>query len=225
MSTNLEGLMPDDNYLAALPGDVWLMDNHKWALSVWARSHAGFPRKLLHADHHWDGVDLFYGDDSEQVALAKADLAELERRIVEEDRVQYDAFIAPAVRRGYFDQVHFYCTQKDDWDKGLDPDLCAEFGVSQTLHASVESFAAVPLGMPMVFDLCLDLFNESDKFYGSSLWSDATIQAFLDATRHLVEAASVVTVSMSFGYSGTQQDTQRLAQLVVPQLIAWRAPR
>lgn len=216
-------LEPDNDLLKEIGDRVWLMDNHKWALSVWAHTHTGTRRRLLHADHHWDSVDLFHGDPQEQAALNAADLAELDRRIADEDRVQYDAFIAPAIRRHYFDQVHFYCTQKDDWDRGFSTELCTSFDVQQTLHDSVDSFAALPAKEATAFDLCLDLFNDAHKkVYDSELWPEARIQAFLDATSHLVAAADVVTVSLSFGYSGTEDDTRYLAKLVMPQLLASR---
>ena len=162
-------LKPDDEFLQALPHGLWLMDNHKWALSVWAHHHHGPRRSLLHADHHWDGIDLFREDDRAQDALEAADANILDRWIRDENLIQYDAFIAPAVRKGWFEEVHFFCTQKDDWDKGLDPGLCEAMGVVQTLHANIESFAAVTARAPVAFDLCLDLFNESATYYGSDL--------------------------------------------------------
>ena len=224
MNFDSAALVANENFRIELPHGVWLMDNHKWALSAWAHTHTGGRRWLLHADHHWDGVDMVSGNADEQAALLEADLATLDQRIADEDGIQYDAFIAPAVIRGYFDQVHFYCTQDDDWDRGLQADLCNQFGVKQRLHESLDTFASLPVDTAFVFDLCLDLFNDANgKMFDSNLWPDERIQAFLDATRHLIEAASVVTVSLSFGYSGTEEDTRRLAQLVVPQLVAWRS--
>jgi hypothetical protein len=218
-------LKPDDEFLQALPHGVWLMDNHKWALSVWAHHHMGPRRWLFHADHHWDGVDLFREDDPAQAALQAADANTLDQWIRDENLIQYDAFIAPAVRKGLFEEVHFFCTQNDDWDRGLDPALCEAMGVVQTLHAGIDSFAGVTARAPIVFDLCLDLFNEATTYYGSDLWSDAAIVSTLAAFAHHVKAAEVVTVSLSFGYSGTEDDTRRLAALVVPRLITIRALR
>jgi len=217
-------LKPDDDLLLALPHGVWLMDNHKWALSVWARHHTGPRRWLFHADHHWDSVDLFRENDRAQAALQAADTKTLDQWIRDNNRIQYDAFIAPAVRKGLFEEVHFFCTQDDDWDKGLDPALCEEMGVGQTLHACIDSFVGVTPRAPIVFDLCLDLFNEATKYYGSKLWSDSAIMSTLEALSSKLSAAEVVTVSLSFGFSGTEDDTRRLAELVVPQLIAIRTP-
>jgi hypothetical protein len=175
MPIHFADLKPDDEFLQALPYGVWLMDNHKWALSVWARHHTGPRRWLFHADHHWDGVDLFREDNQAQAALQAADTNTLDQWIRDENLIQYDAFIAPAVRKGLFEEIHFFCTQSDDWDKGLDPALCEAMGVVQTMHVDIDSFARVTARAPIVFDLCLDLFNEAPKFYGSDLWSESAI--------------------------------------------------
>jgi hypothetical protein len=223
MSFELGHLEQNEEFLRALPNGIWLMDNHKWALSVWAHQHKGVRRCLFHADHHWDAVDLFYGDELAQTQLLAADIQTLDEWILEENRIQYDAFIAPAVRMGLFEQVHFLCTQKDDTDKGLDSALCAAADVFQRLHDGIDSFAAVTPKAPIVFDLCLDLFNESTTYYGSELWSDDQIISTVTSFEHHVRAAELVTVSLSFGYSGTKNDTRRLAALIVPRLIAIRA--
>lgn len=216
-------LQQDDSYLQALPNGVWLMDNHKWALSVWARQNAGTRRWLLHADHHWDGVDLLHEDVHAQQQLLSLDLDALDSWICVEHRIQYDAFIAPAIRRGLFDQVHFFCTQDDGFDKGISAALCDQMGVIQQLHESIESFAAVAPTAPLVLDLCLDLFNKSDMYYQSDLWPEEDILSFLASISHHVKAAEVLTVSLSFGYSGTKADTRKLAALVVPRLLELRA--
>lgn len=220
---NFSTLKNDDAYLRLVGEDVWLMDNHKWALSVWAHQHAGHRRRLIHADHHWDGVDLFHENQEAIDALISEDLEGLDRRIRDEDRIQYDAFIAPAVRLGLLREVHFFCTQRDDWDKGIHPTLCEPLGVTQFIYDDPLSIAELAPADETIFDLCLDLFNEAADFYGSDLWSDDRIHAFLESAKPLIVAADVVTVSMSFGYSGAEEDTRRLTAMVVPLLLAWRS--
>lgn len=93
-------LQPDDEYLCNLGAHVWLMDDHRWALSVWTRSAfergaTGF--SLVHADHHWDGVNDFHENEEERDRLLAANLSEIETMVRNEDRIQYDSFIAPAV--------------------------------------------------------------------------------------------------------------------------------
>lgn len=152
-----------------------------------------------------------------------ADLDQLRAIIDEGEWIRYDSFIAPAVLRGRFDCLHFFCKQDDGSDVAIDQKLLDQAGATQVLHQSTESLAAITPGHPVIFDLCLDLFNrESTMEYGSDLWNDAEINEFLLAVRPLVESASLVTISLSFGCSGTEADTQHLAQLVVPQIAAWR---
>jgi hypothetical protein len=184
------------------------MDNHKWALSAWARGQQATPAWLLHADHHWDGVDLFAEDPVAQSELLGEDLAALDQRIAEENCVQYDAFIAPAVRRGLFQQLHFYCTQRDGSDWGVDQSLCDGMGVRQVVHESLESFAAIEPGSAV-----------GRRSHPSLFASDAAPNS-LGRIGH--------PLSLSFGYSGTESDTRGLAKIVVPQVVEWRgllAPR
>lgn len=37
MSLDTTNLQSDDEFLAELNSNVWLMDNHKWALYVWEK--------------------------------------------------------------------------------------------------------------------------------------------------------------------------------------------
>lgn len=122
------------------------MDNHKWALLAWEQHRDGKQGQcytLFHADYHWDGVDDFRDAPEAQEALSAATIGDLEQMTVSEDRIQYDSFIAPAVRRGLLDELHMYCLQDDGSDKGVDQDLCDAMGVKLVLHPDAESLAAV----------------------------------------------------------------------------------
>lgn len=226
MPINFQELEEDDSYLAELPQDVWLMDNHKWALLAWERHRAhaqDAPYTLIHADYHWDGVDDFALDYEARQQLVDAGLAELEAMTSDDEFIRYDSFIAPAVRRGTVADVHFFCFQDDGSDEGIDAEMCAQLSVSQTLHGDAESLAAVKPGRPLIFDLCLDLFNRSDDWEDGDLWSDAEVLRFLDTVSHHIKNAVMVTISISFGYSGTAEDSRHLAELVVPRVVAMRA--
>ena len=74
----------------------------------------------------------------------------------------------------------------------------------------------------MIFDLCLDLFNRSDDWAEGDLWSDAEIDGFLGEVARLITAAELVTVSMSFNYSGTAENTRHLTKFVIPRILALR---
>lgn len=216
-------LVQDDDYLAQLAPGVWLMDNHKWALVAWERERVlGRRYVLIHADFHWDGVDDFASDDAPKAELLAADVDQLAAMTSDEKYIRFDSFIASAVRRGLLSEVHFYCKEDDGNDVGLDSDLCSVSGVQQTVHAETASLAALQPTAPLIYDLCLDLFNHADDLFEGDIWPDADVLAFLDETRAHIAAAAVVTISLSFGYSGTEEDTRHLSQLVVPRILELR---
>ncbi|HDV6325032.1 TPA: UPF0489 family protein [Burkholderia cenocepacia] len=220
-------LQPDDEYLVALSEDVWLMDDHRWALLVWeqfAQARGIRPFSLVHADYHWDAINDFHQNVEQRDALLAAEPLELCALIREGNWIRYDSFIAPAVIRGLVNDVHFFCMQDDD-EPGLDSELLSSTGARQTLYGDAVALSQTNFDAPLIFDLCLDLFNRSDEFYTSDLWSDAEIVTFLEHVRPFIEQAMVVTVSLSFGYSGSEADTRRLAALVLPHLEQWRSAR
>jgi hypothetical protein len=223
-AAEIDALDANDEYYADLGSNIWLMDNHKWALYIWHRFRvaSGLPQfSLLHADYHWDGGSDFYGSEENEQKILNADEAGLQQLIQEENLIRYDSFIAPAVLRGYLSEVHFFCRQ-DEYDIGIDEDLLARTQTTQVIHDSVEALAAQEFSSPLIYDLCLDLFNKSKMYYGSDIWPDEEIVDFLDACKHIVAKAELVTVSLSFGYSGTKADTRRLTKLVLPKLEEWR---
>lgn len=225
-NVDIKSLKRDDNFCVDLGESVWLMDNHKWALYVWEffRQKAGGGRyTLAHADYHWDGGYDFYCDAEKEQELLAADVGRLHAFIEEEEWIRYDSFIAPAVARGMFDTMHFYCLQDDESDVAIDENLRKSTGTDQVIHETPESLASLKTASPLIFDLCLDLFNRSDQFQEGDLWSDEEVLGFLDTVRPLITTASLVTISLSFDCSGTVEDTRYLASLVLPRIQAWRA--
>lgn len=221
-----KALKRDDGFFVDLGDSVWLMDNHKWALFIWEsfRHQVSSDRfTLAHADYHWDGVYDFHCDPMEEQKLLTANLTRLREYIEKEEWVRYDSFIAPAVVRGMFNSLHFYCLQDDGDDIGIDEDARRLGRTSQIIHETVESFASLGVNSPLIFDLCLDLFNRSNQFRDGDLWSDEEVLDFLDKVRLLITKAALVTISLSFDYSGTEEDTRHLASLVLPRIRAWRA--
>ncbi len=229
MKIDYQALDRDDEYVLQLGSDTWMMDNHKWALWVWERfaGTSGAEKfTLVHADHHWDGGYDFFDSPAEEAEMLGADLKTLHSIIAEGNWIRYDSFIAPAVMRGRLDTVHFFCKQDNGGDIGIGNEVLAAGGATQILHASVESLASIEVAHPLIFDLCLDLFNSESKMeYGSELWPDEEVVGFLEAVRPLVESACLVTISLSFGCSGTPDDTKHLAKQVVPRILEWRANR
>lgn len=216
-------LEPSDDFLVPLGRNVWLMDDHRWALLVWEQQRTHEKYTLVHADQHWDACYDFQENAEAEQELLHANVAEIRQYLVEGELIRYDSFIAPAVRRGLFDVVHFFCTEDDTNDIGLCDEFLKNTGVSQVVHPSVESLASVQFQRPIIFDLCLDLFNRSDQWMEADLWDESEIRDFLESVRHIIAAAELVTVSLSFNYSGTHEDTRALAQLVVPILLSHRS--
>lgn len=223
---NLKELQPDDVFLVDLGDDIWLMDNHRWALWVWEfhRERTMIDRfTLAHADYHWDGGYHPYECSIKQAEIEAANLDQLHALLAEDVWIRYDSFIAPAVVRGRFDAVHFFCLQDDDWDVAIDKGLLERAGTSQVIHGSANSFAALQASRPVILDLCLDLFNRESKMtYKGDLWSEEDIEKFLQLIRPLAQTASLITISLSFGCSGTEADTRWLAEFVLPRLQQWR---
>lgn len=220
---DFSSLEPSDDFLESLGNDVWLMDDHRWALLVWEERRKLAKYTLVHADQHWDAVYDFWENKEAEQELLRADATRIRQYLVENELIRYDSFIAPAVRRGLFDAVHFYCTEGDGNDIGLYEEFLREAGVVQIVHPTIASLAAAKFSYPVIFDLCLDLFNRSDQWMEGNLWEDTEIMEFLESMRHIISEAKIVTVSMSFNYSGTHADTRALASLVIPTLLSYRS--
>lgn len=224
MELNFQTLAPSVDYFVDLGSGVWLMDSHKWAFVAWEQARMPGQRyALLHADFHWDGVDDFADDEAAQQSLLTGNAATLVKLAQDEQYIRYDSFIAPAIRRGLFAEAHFLCTEDNGNDVGLDQQLCEDTGTLQIFHEDAMSLALVVPSAPVIFDLCLDLFNRSDdKMFEGDLWPDKEILQFLETMTHHIQSAMAVTISLSFGYSGTEVDTRHLADLVVPRILALR---
>jgi hypothetical protein len=217
---DFDSLVQDDQFLANIGEGVWLMDDHRWALKVWETERKHDSYTLIHADYHWDACYDFDPHSEEEARLLSASAADMVGFISAGAQIKLDSFIAPAVRRGVIHVVHFYCLQDDA--EALDAGLLELCGAEQVIHSSVGSLAAANIDGPVIFDLCLDLFNRSDFWEDGDLWSNEEILRFLESVRPLVIGAEIVTVAMSFGHSGTAADTRHLAKLVVPILLSQR---
>lgn len=215
---NFDQLVEDDAALWDLGCDTWIMDNHRWAFLVWAKGQERNGKSLLHLDAHWDAVDDFLDAQDGRSLIEGADLPTLVRLVQANELVRFDSFIAPALYRRYFESLHFFCPGADQAELSSLLTLAAERGTSVVVHGVADSLRGLDSSRDWNFDLCLDLFNRDrdGKEYEGDLWSDEEILAFLSPLQGLARGAKVVTVSLSFGYSGTEQDTRRLAALVVP---------
>jgi len=77
---------------------------------------------------------------------------------------------------------------------------------------------------PYAFDLDIDLFNDSGRYLESKLWTETQLDDFFGICTPLIRSASIVTIAMSFGYSGTNEDTIWLAQYAVSKILEINHP-
>ena len=174
----LDSLRPDDNYFGHLGNNIWLMDNHKWAFYVWMKHYSGsrFSKfSLVHLDYHWDGLNDFDGCSEIQERLFRSDLDEIFIMVRDEVGIKYDSFIVPAILWGILDDVHYFCRQTDS-DEGVDPGVLVAMGAKQLIHTETSSLVGHGYSYPIIFDLCVDLFNDSDMYYEGIIWPDSKIE-------------------------------------------------
>jgi hypothetical protein len=204
------------------------MDDHRWALYIWEKireTRQLDEAVLIHADYHWDAIDDCCENSGFKEKVERATVADI-RKMTEACKkpIQYDSFIAPAVRRRTIKTIHWFCLQSEnDTEPGFDSEFLSEFDCDQIFHTDHAEFIDASIKKPILFDLCLDLFNHDDgTWYEGSIWSKDEIDSFLQSCRNLVIDAEVITVSLSFGYSGSKTDTIALARHILPSLYEQR---
>jgi hypothetical protein len=221
----IDELKENSEYLQEIAPNFWLMDDHRWAFYVWekARAQNNSPYTLVHLDFHYDGVNDFQEPDDRERLASVATENKLLKLVEDKDHIRYDSFIAPAVIRGLIKEIHFYCKQsEEDSEPGTDSDILEENNCSQFFYTDIEELVSSVHSGPILFDLCLDLFNkDNNKMYEGTLWKDAEIISTLDVCQSLVTSASVVTISLSFGYSGTEEQTRHLASIAIPKCLSY----
>lgn len=227
MNFDFASLKEDANYCESMGRGIWLMDNHRWAFYVWESIRNSYSPQtrfeVIHADYHWDNIDDFRDNENCSHMLSKASLKELlECTYRNEHPITYDSFIAPAVRRGFIRAIHWFCKQTDS-DKGFEADFLKKFDCHQYFYESSYDLQEARYEKPIIYDLCLDLFNREDGMCDSGdIWPSGEIIDFLKHSEHLIRQAEVVTISLSFGCSGTENDTKQLASLVLPHIWQYR---
>lgn len=224
---DIDSFRADDQYLEEIFPGVWLMDDHRWAYYVWEKVRREMkiegPLTLVHLDCHWAGINDFHGEPEAVTGLTGIDDMEGIYSLVRENRdVRRHSFIAPAIIRGLVDEVHFYCTQEGT-GPGLYPPFVKQHNAKQRIHKGIESLASRTIAKPFIFDIDLDLFNNTEMWQEGDLWQDRDIQEFLSACSSMIQSAAVITAAMSFGYSGTEQDTRHLTRLFVSFVRRFRS--
>lgn len=203
---------------------IWLMDDHRWALVAWDKDRKAEKKYVLaHIDYHWDATYDFFNEPQKEREFINASHSNLIDWVQEDTFIRYDSFICPAIAMGFIDEVHFYCLQGDkDGDIAIDSRLLDRFKCIQVLHNTMNSLRNLKTDKPIIFDFCLDIFNKSDMYYESDIWPEDEISRLLNDCENLVRLADIVTISMSYGHSGTEQDTRRLTEKVINTFWEWR---
>lgn len=210
----------NDACLEIAPG-VWVMDDHKWALWVWTIHRNSLPGALFHVDYHWDGADDFSGNDNSLTDLLSN--PEALKKVISEDRlIRKDSFISPAVRGHFFRDVHFYCYQRNI-APGLNPEILMHNRVRQYIHSDIPSAFRQINPADTALDLDVDIFNRSIFFGQGDVWSNEEILRFLDRLKVLIHKTPLITIALSYCYSGAEADTHRLAELILPRILSWRS--
>lgn len=212
----------DDYYEEIFP-NIWLMDNHKWAFWAWVnfftQSTIERPITLYHFDYHWDAVNDFNCETSLS-SIEQNKLPEM-YSLVKQDYILKDGFIAPAIIKGYFNEIHFYCRQKET-QVGFSTEFLNDYASNQYIHKSIEDINSTKINKKYAFDLDIDLFNNSEMFLESDLWPKSKQDNFFSKCESLIRNASIITIAMSFGFSGTKKDTISLAEYVFKKILSIR---
>ena len=105
-----------------------------------------------------------------------------------------------------------------DNEKGFYGTFLTEYSASQIIHDNINSINARSTQKPVIFDIDLDLFNKSDMWAEGNLWEKDEIIEFIRNCSGIIKSSTVITVAMSFGYSGTEEDTKYLTKLFTTTL-------
>lgn len=215
--------LQDENYFEEIAPNVWLMDDHKWAFLVWwsffSQNDYKIPIPLIHLDYHWDAVNDFQNDKSIQ-KLLHADYQGIQN-LISEGYIRKDSFIAPAIIKGYIDQVYFYCKQYDG-EIGFYQPFLEKYNAAQANNQNLDFVQNMASQNSILFDLDLDLFNKSDMYSEGDLWHVDEIFDLIQKCSDAIKNALVITIAMSFGYSGTKKDTVELVRQIIPRIITIR---
>ena len=219
-------LHPDDNFYVEVTPNVWLMDDHRWAYLIWELHRDDFtsvPAAIVHVDYHWDAGDDFFHYPDKEAEFINLPVAGIEDLVRENKWIRFDSFICPALIRRIADEVHFLCFQENG-EEGIYIESLKKNSACQYIYRSVDDLAKVKIEKPLIFDFCIDVFNRSDdKWFQGEIWSSAEVYNFLSALKPLIKSAQLITVSMSYGYSGTEEDTAFLTRKVMGLISEWRS--
>ena len=216
----LASVKKNDEYFEEIQPNVWLMDDHKWAYFIWEQyrhNKVDLPSTLVHIDYHWDAVNDFQNKESVK-SMEECNLKKLKQIIRSDLLIRKDSFIAPAIIKKFFKKIYFFCLQKDT-EQGFYKPFLSEYDASESIFSDIESLCKELHNNDIILDLDLDIFNKSGKWAEGDLWAEEEIISFLGKCSTLVNNAKIITIAMSFDYSGTQDDTMYLTHLTVANIL------
>ncbi|PPK57337.1 uncharacterized protein UPF0489 [Malaciobacter marinus] len=204
----------DDSYFEEIYPNIWIMDNHKWALYCWEqyRIKNKISSILVHLDYHWDAINDYFEDE---FLVKNMDLNALYNEI-KNNIIRCDSFISPAIIRGYIDKVGFHCFQTGTI--GFDGDFLNRYNTTQNIHNNIEELVKEIGKQEIILDIDLDIFNTLGSRMGS-VWCKEEIKTYINKINPLIKQAKIVTVAMSYNYASSNEDIEYLTKLVVPLII------
>jgi len=226
MERLIQNLNQDDRLLIDIGFNIWLMDNHKWAFYVWEKvarnQRASLRYVLIHIDYHFDDIDDVGEELSCSELLPTMLLPDIYKWTEAQDRPIFcDSFISPSVRNGRVIAIHWLCRQAKE-DHGFDGVVGGIF-VNETYHENLDELLSEQIATPYILDLDLDYFNDNEMNPElGPIWPEEAVNIFIQECAPLIAGADVVTIALSFGYSGTEEQTRRLATAVVPKILSIR---
>lgn len=203
-----------ENYFKEICPNIWIMDNHKWALYCWEqyRIKNKIPSTLVHLDYHWDAMNAYFEDES---FVKNMDLKALYNEI-KNNIIRCDSFITPAIIRGYIDKVDFHCFQTDTI--GFDGDFLNRYNTRQNIHNNIEDLVNEIGKQEIILDIDLDIFNTLGMRMGS-VWFKEEIKTYINKINPLIKQAKIITIAMSYNYASSNEDIEYLTKLVIPLII------
>ena len=206
----------NEEYYDEIYPDIWIMHNHKWSLYCWEKYRLlkDIPSTLIHLDYHWDAINDYSGKEE---TIKDMNLSIMKEVLLEHNsEIRKDSFIAPAVIRGYINRVDFHCFQEDSI--GFDDELLKKYQVIQNIHNKIESLIHSVGTQDIILDLDLDIFN-TIGFRTGNLWSEEEIINYIHLITPLIQQSKIITIAMSYGFTGTNEVIEYLTKLVIPLII------
>lgn len=222
----IDSLVPSSEFHEEIAENVWLMDNHKWALYAWEKFFIEDPSRaplpLVHADYHWDAINDWRTEEEASQILHIDSLSRIKEAILS-GTIDYANFIFPEIIRKRISEVYFYCFFLDNPTHGFDPEDLERHGAKQSICPDLDQLLNAVSDRPVLFDLDIDVFNNSDYGHKTDYWENAKIDDFFRRCGHTIRDAPVVTIAISFGCSGEVHDAKELTKCVVGKILDIRS--